>query len=60
MNRLVYREIFGDTRDAIARETQINGLPRAENVAPIQAQNPRWQDLGNDWFQDRDASLRSA
>jgi len=49
-DRLVYYEMFGDARLAIAREKQIKGLLRAKKVALIEAQNPKWRDLSEGWY----------
>jgi putative endonuclease len=50
VTRLVYFEIFGDIRLAIAREKQIKSWRRSKRVALINSQNPRWADLSADWF----------
>jgi len=42
---LVYVEIFGDIRAAIAREKQIKGWLRAKKIALIESVNPHWKDL---------------
>lgn len=60
IGKLVYREIFRDIRDAIAREKQIKGWTRARKMALIRAANPTFRDLSEGWFQEGDASLRSA
>jgi putative endonuclease len=60
IEKLVYFETFGDIRDAIAREKQIKGWTRARKMALIEAANPTWKDLSERWFQEGDASLRSA
>jgi putative endonuclease len=51
VNRLVYFEIFGDVRDAIAREKQIKGWRRNKKMALIESMNPKWQDLSEEWEQ---------
>ena len=51
MKRLVYFEIFGDVRDAIAREKQIKGWRRHRKLALIESMNPKWQDLSEEWEQ---------
>jgi putative endonuclease len=58
--KLVYCGTFGDIRDAIAREKQIKGWTRAKKWALIKGVNPVCQDLSKGWFQEGDASLRSA
>ena len=47
---LVYFEVFGNVRDAIAREKQIKGWVRHKKVALIEAENPTWQDLSAEWY----------
>jgi putative endonuclease len=49
VNRLVYFEVFGDVRDAIAREKQIKSWRRDKKLALIESMNPKWQDLSEDW-----------
>ena len=51
VNRLVYYEIFGDARDAIAREKQIKGWLRKKKIALIESMNPKWQDLSEEWVE---------
>ena len=50
--RLVYFEMFGDIRAAIAREKQIKGWLRSKKVALIIAKNPQWKDLAEMWFKN--------
>jgi len=50
LTKLVYFEVFGDIRAAIAREKQITGWLRAKKVALIIASNPAWRDLSEGWF----------
>jgi putative endonuclease len=45
---LVYFELFGNIRAAIAREKQIKGWLRAKKLALIQRVNPSWKDLSTD------------
>jgi len=47
LKRLVYYEIFGDVRLAIAREKQIKGGSRQKKIELIQSMNPKWEDLYN-------------
>jgi putative endonuclease len=49
INRLVYFEVFGDVRAAIAREKQVKSWTRAKRIALIEANNPTWDDLAEDW-----------
>ena len=60
VDRLVYYELFENIRDAIAREKQIKGWLRDRKVAMIEAMNPRWRDLSEEWQAHRDASTSSA
>ena len=48
-HKLVYYELFGAARLAIAREKQIKAGPRARKVALIESVNPGWRDLSEDW-----------
>jgi putative endonuclease len=59
ITRLVHYEVTNDIRDAIAREKQIKGWLRAKKIALIEAENPNWRDLSEDWLDERDSSLRS-
>jgi putative endonuclease len=45
VTELIYFEVFGDARMAIAREKQIKGWLRARKVALIESFNPHWRDL---------------
>ncbi len=49
LTQLVYFEIAGSARAAIAREKQIKGLLRAKKIALIESLNPHWKDLSADW-----------
>jgi putative endonuclease len=44
-NRLVFYEKYDRMDEAIAREKQIKGGPRARKIALIEAMNPEWRDL---------------
>ena len=46
---LVYVEVFGDIRAAIAREKQIKGWLRTKKIALIESANPHWRDLSADF-----------
>ncbi|HEU0164644.1 MAG TPA: GIY-YIG nuclease family protein [Thermomicrobiales bacterium] len=48
-DQLVYFEDFASPRDAIAREKQVKGWRREKKIALIEAANPDWLDLGEDW-----------
>jgi len=49
IERLVYFEVHGDVRAAIAREKQIKAWTREKRVALIEGLNPAWQDLAENW-----------
>ena len=46
---LLYVELFGNVRAAIAREKQLKGWLRAKKIALIESRNPGWKDLSADW-----------
>jgi putative endonuclease len=50
--RLAYFEEFQYVEDAIAREKQIKAWRRRKKLELIHSQNPRWQDLAADWYDD--------
>jgi putative endonuclease len=43
--RLVYREEFDSIFRAVGREKQLKGWRRSKEVALIERQNPKWEDL---------------
>jgi putative endonuclease len=45
VDRLVYFQETNDVNAAIAAENQIKGISRSKKFAPIEAENPKWQDL---------------
>jgi len=49
IDRLVWYHIFGDIRDAIAREKQLKGWRREKKIQLIESENPTWQDLSEGW-----------
>ena len=53
VTRLVHVEQFGDIRAAIAREKQVKGWIRARKLKLIEARNPTWEDLAQNWFRQR-------
>lgn len=59
ITRLVYFEATGDIQAAIAREKRIKGWLRAKKLALIEAMNPEWKDLSEEWCHEGDSSLRS-
>lgn len=50
ITKLIHAEPFAEVRDAQARERQLKGWARAKKVALIEASNPEWRDLGEEWF----------
>ena len=61
--RLVYFELFGDVRDAIAREKEIKGWRREKKIRLIESQNPTWADFADNFPAKRkkaDPSHRSS
>ena len=50
LTTLVYYESVGDINAVIAREKQIKGWLRRKKVSLIEAENPEWRDLSEDWF----------
>jgi len=57
ITKLVYYEMTNDVQSAIEREKQIKGWLRRKKVALIEAMNPKWTDLSEEWF--RDVTLNS-
>lgn len=51
LKKLVYFEGFDDIRLAIAREKQIKRGSRAKKDALVQAMNPYWHDLAEQWYE---------
>ena len=49
-NRLVWYEPFGLMVAAIPREKQIKRWNRAKKLALIDAMNPAWIDLAEEWY----------
>jgi putative endonuclease len=50
--RVVYAEQHDDIRAAIAREKLVKKWKRAWKFALIEADNPDWRDLWEEWFPD--------
>ena len=48
-NRLVWFERYTSPPSAIARETELKGWPRARKIQIIEAANPTWADLSENW-----------
>jgi len=49
VTKLVYFEYTSDVSSAIIREKQIKGWRRVKKDALIEAVNPTWKDLSEDW-----------
>ena len=47
VNRLMYFEIFHDSRIAAGRERQIKKYRREKKLALFANTNPRWEDIGD-------------
>ena len=45
VTKLVYYEVYGGVREAIAREKQMKGGSRQKKCDLVSAMNPEWQDL---------------
>lgn len=52
ITRLVYYEEYLSPSDAILREKAIKGMSRAKKLTLINAMNPDWADLAQDWSID--------
>ena len=50
IDKLVHFEQTTDVREAIAREKQLKKWKRAWKIKLIEATNPEWQDLYEDFF----------
>ncbi len=50
IDQLVYFEVFGDIRAAIAREKQIKHWRREKKLRLIDSENPDWHDLSDGWY----------
>jgi putative endonuclease len=60
ITRLVYVEEHASFDDAIGREKSLKGKTRAKKVALIETENPRWNDLAWDWFDEADIAADRA
>ena len=56
LTRLAFAESTSDVESAIAREKQIKGWLRSKKVALIEAVNPEWRDLAENWGYEAAAS----
>jgi putative endonuclease len=61
ITKLVWYEAFPDMQQAIEGEKRIKGWVRRKKVAMIEAQNPNWDDLSEQWYRTNgDEILRCA
>jgi len=49
---LIYFEEFQHVQQAIERENNLKKWKRAWKLKLIEQQNPKWDDLGKDWYDD--------
>ena len=49
VNKLVFYEVFATEEEAAFREKQIKSGSRAKKIKLIEAQNPDWRDLSEDF-----------
>ncbi len=49
ITKLIYCESVNDVNAAIRREKQIKGWLRSKKIALIEADNPAWKDLSEEW-----------
>ena len=49
---LIYFEEFQQVQQAIERENNLKKWKRAWKVKLIEQQNPKWDDLAKDWYDD--------
>jgi putative endonuclease len=49
LHKLVYVETSAMVVDAIAREKELKGWVRSRKIALIEAMNPGWTDLAEEW-----------
>jgi len=53
ITKLVYYEEYSYVINAIKREKEIKGWIRKKKEALINVDNPHWEDLAKDWFDDK-------
>jgi putative endonuclease len=51
ITKLVHCEWANDVDAAIRREKQIKGWLRSKKITLIEANNPEWKDLSEEWFE---------
>ncbi|WP_339885785.1 GIY-YIG nuclease family protein [Polaribacter vadi] len=52
VNKLIYFETFKDVNEAIEREKRLKKWNRAWKIELFEKNNPSWQDLAKDWYDD--------
>ncbi len=52
-SKLVYYDYTPDILEAIGREKQIKGWLRKKKIALIESVNPDWNDLSEDWYDEK-------
>lgn len=52
ISRLVYFEEIDGQLAAIGREKQLKGWRRSRKIELIESQNPGWNDLAADWYDE--------
>ena len=50
VNRLLYYEKYGSPAEAIKREKQIKSCRRDKKIKLIDAENPGWNNLAENWY----------
>jgi len=50
LNKLVYHEVYPDSKSAIVREKQIKAGSRKKKLELIHSLNPNWDDLFENWL----------
>jgi putative endonuclease len=50
VNKLVYFEVFKNTKEAISREKNLKKWKREWKIKLLEEENIKWRDLSQDWF----------
>lgn len=53
ITRLVYYEHTHDVASALFREKQIKGWVREKKIKLIESENPEWNDLSENWYDEQ-------
>ncbi|MCH8988431.1 MAG: GIY-YIG nuclease family protein [Chloroflexi bacterium] len=51
LNRLVYLDATSSIEGAVNREKELKKWRRSKKIDLIEAANPRWKDLSEDWYE---------